>query len=64
MSQWQVQQQVAKKDYSCMYQRIHCKPSWSFQQILSQTKEEMFMPVEESFTMHCTNWLSYSNEWI
>ena len=20
------------------------------------TKEEMFMPVEESFTMHCTNW--------
>ena len=47
MSQWQVQQQVAKKDYSCMYQRIHCKPSWSFQQILSQTKEEMFMPVKK-----------------
>ena len=37
-----------------MYQRIHCKPSWSIQQILSQTKEEMFMPLEESFTMHCT----------
>ena len=34
-----------------MYQRIHCKPSWSIQQILSQTKEETFMPGEESFTM-------------
>ena len=52
LTKWQVQQQVArKKDYSCTYQRIHCKPSRSIQQILSQTKKEMFMPVEESFTM-------------
>ena len=29
-----------------MYQRIHCKPGWSIQQILSQT-EEMFMSIEE-----------------
>ena len=35
----------------------------SIQQILSQTKEEMFMSVEESFTMCCTNWLSYLSEW-
>ena len=37
-----------EKDYSCLYQGIHCKLSWSIQQILSQTKEEMFMPVEKS----------------
>ena len=43
MTQWQVQRKwQEEKEYSCMYQRIHCKPSWSIQQNLSQTKEEMF----------------------
>ena len=31
---------------------------------MSQTKEETFMSLEESFTTHCTNSLSYSNQWI
>ena len=38
------------------------EPRWSVQQILSQPPKPI-MSVEESFTTHYRNWLSYSEKW-